>query len=119
MHTHDPFIYLIICVGAGGRGGFSPPISKVGGGGEVCFSPHPNIWVLVKHRPKPRCNYQELITYYSRQITNNIISFLSLHRNTPVDEKLLYHVLLASIRRIPRGCRTKYVPGLTDQKKSI
>ena len=33
--------------------------------------------------------------------------------------KQIYDVLLASRRRIPRGCRTEYVPGQTDQLKSI
>ena len=38
---------------------------------------------------------QQLIIYYSREITNNINSYLSLHWNTPVGEKQIDDKLLA------------------------
>ena len=50
-------------------------------------------------------------------MTNNIIPILSIHRNTHIE--CIYDVLLASRRRIPRGCRTEYIPGQIDQSKSL
>ena len=35
------------------------------------------------------------------------------------EKNQMYDVLLASRRRIPRGCRTKYVPGITDPSKRL